>query len=79
MGVARKEVILMKHLYLVCTPTFSFMTQSATAGSNAIIASIIATLGAAGWEEHISFAIGHFKMYEQVCISQWGWRMERIR
>ena len=69
----------MKHLYLVCTPEFSFVSESVTAGSNAIIASIIAILGAAGWEEHISFAVEYFKMYDKVCISQWGWRMERIR
>lgn len=68
----------MKHLYLVCTPEFSFVAGGAKLASDAIIASIISTLGAAGWEEHIPFAVEHFKMYDEVCISQWSWRMERI-
>lgn len=69
----------MKHLYLVCTPDFSFVAKSAKLASDAIIASIIAVLGAAGWNSSIDFAIEEFKMYDRVQISQWGWRMERIK
>lgn len=78
MGVARKEVVSMKHLYLVCTPEFSFVAESAKLASDAIIASIIAVLGAAEWNSSIDFAIEEFKMYDRVQISQWGWRIERI-